>query len=343
MAPIDDMAAGGEPAAKRAARGGAALRQERGYALRSGAGYVAAAHLGPIELDPEQSGDAALRQIGLACLDSIARNEGAVLAGVEDGIHQMRVAVRRLRATLSAFRKLLPDHQRRWASEELRWLADALGPARNFDVFEATLLKSVPQDVGSPPALEKLRRAAHRQRRAAYRDAAKAVRSPRYPALVLHLSRWFETCGWRTDAAANGLKEPIGDIAESALQRRWRAAKKRSKGFAAQSAGQRHRLRIALKKLRYTAESLAALYPRRKPESFIRRVKRLQDDLGHANDVRMGHDIVAALAPAADSDAALAEAGERLLGWHEKRLVKSEPKMRKHLHKLFENEPFWRR
>src|ERR1700726_1382241 len=118
---------------------------------------VAAAHAEPPALDPAHSGDAALQRIGLGCLDHMLRNEPAVLAGIDDGIHQMRVAVRRLRATLSAFGRLLPENQRQWASEELRWLADALGPARNLDVFETALLKPAGPDVGaSPAALEKL-------------------------------------------------------------------------------------------------------------------------------------------------------------------------------------------
>src|SRR5205807_4715008 len=116
-------------------------KAERGYRLASGEPEtIAAAHAAPLLLDPAQSGDAALQRIGLACLDQIRGNEAAVVAGLGDGIHQMRVAVRRLRAILSTFGKLLPESERRWASEELRWLADALGPARNLDVFETALI-----------------------------------------------------------------------------------------------------------------------------------------------------------------------------------------------------------
>ena len=341
MAPVARITAAAEPSTKRPARGGAALRQESGLTLRAKRGSITAVYAEPLALDPAQSGDAALRQIGLAGLDSIARNEADVLAGFEPGIHQMRVAVRRLRATLSAFRELLPDHQRRWASVELRWLAGALGPARNLDVFEATLLKPASADVDWL-AVEKLRRAVRRQRRTAYRDAAEAVRSPRYAGLMLHLSCWFDTCGWRIGDNLAKPKQPIGIVAGRALQRRWRAAKRRSKGFAAQSAGQRHRLRIALKKLRYTAEALTALYCHDDADRFIQRVKRLQDDLGRVNDVCVGHEILAGLFPGAASDNRPAEIGKQLLGWHEARLAKGEPKLRKHLHELFETEPFWR-
>jgi triphosphatase len=299
---------------------------------------IAAVHAKPVELDPALSGDAALQRIGLACLDHLSRNEGAVLAGTADGIHQMRVAARRLRAILSGFAELLPENQRRWASEELRWLADALGPARNLDVFDTGLLKPAQRDFAKPPALKQLREAAHRQRRAACHDAADAVRSMRYTVMMQCLRRWLESCGWR----AEGLGQPIGEVAEQVLQRRWRVAKKRGKAFAAQSPHQRHRLRIALKKLRYTAEPLASLYSPEKTAPFVKGLKRLQDDLGHANDLRVGHEILAELASPADRAGTIAEAGRQVLGWHEDRLDKNEPKLRKHLHELFATEPFWR-
>jgi hypothetical protein len=57
-----------------------------------------------------------------------------------EGIHQMRVAVRRWRATLSALAPFMPEGSRRSASNELRWVADALSEARNLDVFASAVL-----------------------------------------------------------------------------------------------------------------------------------------------------------------------------------------------------------
>src|SRR5205823_3250262 len=135
------------------------------------------------------SGDDALRRIGGACLEQLLKNEAAVLAGLPEGIHQMRVAMRRLRAVLSAFGRLLPADQRRSVSEELRWLGSALGPARNLDVFAAMLLAA--EDPGGVAALTE---AAERRRHAAYAKAAWAVRSRRFTALMLRQRRWFEGC-----------------------------------------------------------------------------------------------------------------------------------------------------
>ncbi len=319
-------------------------KAERGYRLvATEAAPAAAVHAVTVELDQSLSGDDALRRIGTACLDQILQNEAAVLAGVAEGIHQMRVAVRRLRAVLSAFGSMLPNDQRRRVSQELRWLADALGPARNLDVFETALLAPARDALAGSRGLAALTAAVKRRRKTAYAAAAKAVRSPHYTALVLNQLRWFESGGWRESAALPDLQQPIGVLAARVLDRRRRVAKRRSKGFGGQSAHERHRLRIALKQLRYASEVLAGLYDADEVRRFATRLKRLQDDLGDINDVRVGRDIVAELAKSKGGAGAIADAGARVLDWHERRLAKREPRLRKHLDRLLAAEPFWTR
>jgi len=315
----------------------------RGYRLAaSEAPAAAAVHAVAVDLDPRMSGDEALRRIGTACLAQILHNEAAVLAGAAEGIHQMRVAARRLRAVLSAFARMLPAEQRHLVSDELRWLAAALGPARNLDVFMTALLAPA-QQAPAEPGIIALSEAAERQRKAAYDKAARAVRSRRYTASLLRQLRWFESCGWRDGAASPGLEKPIGDLAVRILDLRRRAAKRRSKGFARQSAPERHRLRIALKNLRYATELLGGLYEADAVKRFTTRLKRLQDDLGEANDVRVARDIIAVLAKPKGADAAIADAGAAVLDWHERHLAGREHGLRKHLDRLLAAKPFWNR
>jgi triphosphatase len=315
-------------------------KSDRGCRLAAGRPSAAAARAEPFALDPLLSADTALQHIGRACLVQAIRNEDAIRAGRADGVHQMRVAVRRLRAALSGFREILPVEQRRWACDELRWLAGVLGDARNFDVFISVLLGPVRDQL---PRARQLDAALGRRRRAAYTAARRAIRSPRYTALMLRLLRWFDSCGWREgDGATGDPCPPIGEIAPQLLDRRRRAAKKTGKGFARQSPQERHKLRIALKKLRYTSELLGALYDASEVRKFTERLKQLQDDLGLANDVRVAEDIVAELAREG-AGAAITEAGRRVLDLHRHRLAKREPEVRKHLRRLFHTKPFWRR
>ena len=317
-------------------------KAERGFLLAAHQPRVAkAVHATAIDLHAGLTGDAVLRRIGRASLDHLLRNEEAVLAGDAEGIHQMRVAVRRLRAILSAFAPLLPRDQRRWASGELRWLADALGEARNLDVFAIALLQ--PARAALPVASEfaRLARATERQRRAAHAGVVKAISSTHFTKTLLALLRWLDGEDWQF-AGDETLRQPIETIAPALLDRCRKQAAKQARDFAVQTPRKRHRLRIALKKLRYAAELLGGLYDAAETRHFIQRLKRLQDDLGDANDVQVAHDIVASLAPPGRRSTGVAHAGRRVLDWHKRRIAKNERQLRQHLTELLAAEPFWR-
>ncbi len=320
-------------------------KSERGYRLGDDAEAAPpVVHAEPVALDPTMTAEAALQEIGRACLAHLLLNEAAALAKEPEGVHQMRVAVRRIRSAISAFKKLLPAADRRWVSGELEWLVEILGTARNFDVFATELLQparaALPPEVG----LSDLAAALDEARQAAYKRVDQAILSERHAAGMLRLSHWFEARGWREGHASRSalLTSPIGELAPRMLDRRWRELRKRSKGFGRMTARQRHKLRIAVKKLRYTIELLGSLFDHDELQRFVRRMKRLQDDLGYANDVRVAHELLPELSAQAASGSPVASAGARLLDWHRKVLAKGERKLRKRLRRLNRTAPFWR-
>ncbi|HXC26991.1 MAG TPA: CYTH and CHAD domain-containing protein [Stellaceae bacterium] len=316
-------------------------KAERGYRLAAHADDTArAVHAEPVDLHPGLSGEAVLRRVGRASLDHLLRNEDAALSGDGEGIHQMRVAVRRLRAILSAFAPMLPDEQRRWVSQELRWFGDALGDARNLDVFAGDLLAPARAALPIASEFERLAQATERQRRAAHAAVIKAISSTHYTEALLALLRWLDGGDWHLAAAAS-LHQPIEVLAPVLLDRCRAKAEKRAKDFSRQSAKKRHRLRIALKKLRYAAELFAPLYGAPEAKQFIQLLKRLQDDLGDANDVRVGREIVKGLTPHGHRSTGIAHAGKRLIAWHKRRIATNEPQLRRHLDELLAAEPFW--
>jgi CHAD domain-containing protein len=157
--------------------------------------------------------------------------------------------------------------------------------------------------------------------------------------MMLRLLRWFDTCAWPAEESSEDLRQPIAILAARVLDRRLEMVKRRSIDFADQYPEQRHRLRIALKKLRYASEALAKLYDPEKVRPFVRRLKQLQDDLGEISDVRVAHHIVAELS--GPDAAAIVEAGKRLVAWHEEGLEDHEPSLRSRVRELLEMEPFW--
>jgi len=317
-------------------------KADRGYRLATRAtGAFKAVHAPAIDLHAGLLGHDVLRRVGHACLDHLLRNEDAVLAGDAEGIHQMRVAVRRLRAILSAFAPLLPTEQRIWATDQLRWFGQALGDARNLDVFIDELVRTARAALPGASEFERLAVVAERRRRTAHDAVTKAISSTHYTQIALEVLRWFESDNWCSEDA-QALRQPIETVAPLLLDRCYGQVDKRARNFAEQSAKKRHKLRIALKKLRYAAELLAPLYDAGATKQFTQRLKRLQDDLGDANDVRVGRDIVRDLAAPGHRSVGIAHAGHRILTWHQDRIAENEPQLRRHLAELLAAEPFWR-
>jgi inorganic triphosphatase YgiF len=109
-------------------------KSERGYQLIEGK-QETPVKAAPIDLPANANVRDAFKMIGLACLKQITDNEFALIRGDPEGVHQMRVGLRRLRAAMSLFSVLLHDPQTAAVKAELKWLAGELGPARELEVL----------------------------------------------------------------------------------------------------------------------------------------------------------------------------------------------------------------
>ncbi|MGE3784934.1 MAG: CHAD domain-containing protein [Alphaproteobacteria bacterium] len=319
-------------------------KSARGFRLsRSSADRqpVAAVHAGTVALDPDMASGLALRRIAGSCVEQIVGNEAAVLDGMAEGVHQMRVGVRRLRAILSAFARLLPQCESRWFSDELRWLGATLGIARNLDVFANGLVAPAIRSAAGVSGMAALNAAVASRRAAAYANAVEAIGSTRYTALVLRLMRWSEAPGGGEDPSSPGLARSLGEIAPEILTHRLKVTRRRAARFSKQSPEDRHRLRIALKKLRYAVEMLGQLYDRESAGILLRAVKQLQEELGDINDLRVSRDIVTELACGGADAAAIADAGAVVLDRRARLLRQNERGVKKHAAKIREFIPFW--
>jgi inorganic triphosphatase YgiF len=317
-------------------------KAERGYHLLEAAAPPAV-HAEPVLLDPASSVGAALQAIGRSCLLQVLRNEPAVLSGQAEGVHQMRIAVRRLRSALAGFKKMLLPEDLDWITGELKWLVGALSEARNLDAFGTDLLEPARDALGDEAGLDDLAGAVDRLRHGAYERIRTAVLSERYTVLMLRLLYWFEVRGWRSrpPLEADGIaSSTIVEAAPRLLDRQRRKVRQRSRHFDRLNAQQRHQLRIAGKKLRYTVELFGSLFDQHELQKFNRRLKRLQDDLGHANDVSVARELLRRLSR--NAQPGVASTGARLIEWHERALAKGELKLKERLQQLNEAAPFWR-
>lgn len=319
---------------------------ERGYALVAGA-EPRAFRPALLEIDPEMTVDAALERVIRTCLDHLIGNEPAVReARFAEGVHQMRVAMRRLRSALSLFRKVLPEAQDRWIRDETKWLAAILGEARDWDVFLAETVSPAAEAFADQSAgFARLRALAEAERVEAYERMLAALRSERYAALLVELRAWLEASGWREQQVSEHSADlflPIGHVAGRLIEARRRKALKRGPDLTALSPPARHDARKDVKKLRYAFEFFHNLYSGKKVKHFARDLMRLQEGLGRLNDVETARRLLSRVAAREDGrhpDAVLA-AG-LVTGWHAGLAERRVRKLDKAWTRLHDQKPFW--
>lgn len=241
-----------------------------------------------------------LRTILRGCIAHIAANQAAAVVGTKTGgVHQMRVAVRRLRSAMRLFERFIASSENSWIEGELKWLAGELGQARDWDVFTTHTLDLAGKTAASRAAVDAIAKAADKRRRAAHAAVERAVASPRYTALMLTLGGWLEEDRWceRLDpAGSSSLDAPLAECGRHLLARLDRKVWKAGRGIADASPKERHKLRKAAKKLHYGARFLAGLYPRKRVKRYTRRLADLQDVLGALNDFAAAETLVKDLA-----------------------------------------------
>ena len=265
-----------------------ASKAERGYALCVASAPLPAVKATRPEVAREMTVDAAFRAIAWNCIGQLQDNQSRLLQGYDpELIHQMRVAVRRLRSALNLFGAAAPGIKDAVLTAELRWFVGELGPARDWDVFLSETLPPVIEALPQGAGLALLQQAAATLCQAAREQACAAATSPRYYRLLLTLGRWLWREPWRDEAEAAGLArldQPLAAFAAAMLGRRHRQLRRRGGNLAQLNAEQRHALRIAAKKLRYAAEFFSGFYPRKATRRYLQALADLQDELGVLND-----------------------------------------------------------
>ena len=237
--------------------------------------------------------------IGRSVLRHIAANEPAVRAADPDGVHQMRVGVRRLRAAIAVFSEFLDCKQTEQIKRDLKWLAGKLAPVRDLDVFLkgkiALFEGSDPPTVGLPELKSEL----IYRRDVAAESAKAAIATARYRLLIFNILEWIEDGKWLKQSHARGNRK-IRPFAADLFERRTKKARRKAKRAGEVDAHARHKLRIAIKKLRYALYFFETLYSHDGSAKALSRYKNhlkdLQDNLGALNDIAVHQKLAARLA-----------------------------------------------
>jgi len=251
-------------------------------------------------------------------LKHLIANEDCVLTRHHiEGVHQMRVALRRMRAVITTYKKVLPTGCFEDLSRNLKAAGRTLGPARDWDVFTDGVLADVQSHFNGDPAFDILYAKVQQHRDVAYIGACDLIYSAAYAQVLTQTLHWVGTEPWIQEDLINPLAIPATKMAHNLLQHRHKKLIELGKGLAELSMDQRHQLRIAIKKMRYGAEIFAPLYPKKRVKDYIKCLCALQNGLGHMNDLVMAKALMADLiSDGEDEDSpALHRAIGRVEGW----------------------------
>ncbi len=304
----------------------------------------------PLGLTGKASAEEAMILMLRSGLDQAQENAATVLENDHpEGIHQMRVGLRRTRSALRLHRKLLPPAHYAWLNGELRWITSQLGPARDMDVFEDEILAPVIEraiDQEAQAALATLHARVKRRRTRCRAAARKAVKSDRYRELVLEVGLWLARRDWRAEWGGDLpalLDKPVGTLACRLIATRHKAVHKDGSNFHALEIAERHQLRIDVKKLRYAIDFFGTLYPGKNVARYLLALEGLQDGLGYLNDVAVAQDLVQLFCRRAKDAAGTScrLAGGMVIGWHTKAMADIEANLSADVAAFLKVKPFW--
>jgi len=311
----------------------------RGAALADGR-IPAAVFRKPAKLERGLPVDDLIAWIMGDCLAHFTENVAAAADGRDvEGVHQARVALRRLRSAFAQLRDFLMGPAVDQLKQDARTLAAALGPARDLDVF---LTETLPPLAGvtERPALAALARRAESARAEAYAGVRAVLGGPEAARFALRLGYWIADRTWRLDVRPALLAGPVETTARSVLTRRFRKLRHIGRDFETMTTAQRHEVRIELKKLRYAVDFFGGLFPGRARDRFSKRLKAMQDDLGFLQDAAVTGHLLDRLDDGA-GDPAFAEGRGLVEGWLAHRLAAANEGVVADWRALAKAAPFW--
>jgi inorganic triphosphatase YgiF len=290
-----------------------------------------------VELSPKMSADQAFQQIAWECLRQLQGNQDMVLHGLDpEGVHQMRVGIRRLYVAIKLFKCKTQDLQ-----NELDWLSTRLGSARDWDVLLHTTLPAALNQLqphGGHGLLLQRATAAHQR---AYARLRQALNSQRYQRLLLSLGGWLASF-------SHSPHTKVLKLANRRLQQSYSKLQQLGENLGESDPKQLHKLRIEAKYLRYASEFFTEIYHaqnradkgQNKTRRFVDRLARLQAELGLLNDINVSATMIHQLA-SRQANPKISEAASLMLEWNAMRATQPLQQMHKTWQDFMQAQVFW--
>ena len=227
----------------------------------------------------------AFQKITLGCVADIKAHHSSACAGDAEAVHQIRVAITRLRAAVSFFAPIVVDGEWRRLKEEIAWLNGPLGAARDSDVVVEYARRKRYRAWAQVMIGEQL----EQRQMQDHRRLVRCLRSARTQRLVAAMAAWIRQGPWLQRHKRRKHAEALQSYCAGELDRWHKRLVRKGKRLKSLGASRRHRLRIKVKRFRYMLEALTvtvALRGRGELRHLHRPAKRLQRALGDMRDLQ---------------------------------------------------------
>jgi exopolyphosphatase/guanosine-5'-triphosphate,3'-diphosphate pyrophosphatase len=230
--------------------------------------------------------EAARRLLWIQFKTILANVDGAVAGETSEPVHDIRVAVRRMRTLLRVFRKYMPDVPRKDIEELLAEIGEELGPVRDLDEW-VNLLESasIRAAVESSRLVPEYLRYHERQRHLVYARVRRCLRGRHFASQRLKINRLL-----REELPRLIKTESPGSLPKLAtkqLNKAMRQVVKDEHLRYSRSPRKLHKLRITLRKARYLAEFFGSLLGP-KTVRLAKRLHGVERVLGRIHDIDLG-------------------------------------------------------
>ena len=318
-------------------------KSERGFRLVKGTLAAPAKALDPIFSPGATIDDAIASVLGNTLAHFLANLAPLRESDDPEAIHQLRVALRRMRAALGMFKRIMPCAEFDAFRAEAKRMATAFGPARECDAF-SDLLAGGPRRASADGAVfAGIDTALSSRRQSLYAEARQLIDAKETTIFALRLQAFLTRRGWRNavDGQLADLTAPVTQFSSQTLERLRKRVVRRGRKLVLLPDDERHQVRIALKNLRYAAEFFGGLYEDSGScRAYVRTVARLQDILGAHNDAANAQSLLDGLGARAEAGTAFA-AGV-VIGWCARDAEIAETELGEAWRRFKRLDPFWR-
>jgi len=242
-----------------------------------------------------------LRQLTWSCLQQYQDNLPGVMGygnlakeGAEY-LHQMRVALRRLRVVMWMMKKISEDEYLAELYKDVTAMGVNLGRVREWDVFIMKILEPLCRSLPKHEGLKMFLEQCERKREEYYDDLREDVQVRQRQRLLLRFSSWMNGDYWEREVWQQEESMNTREFAIHRLSKLSKRFKSKSHRLKNKHPEQLHALRILAKKLRYSSEFLAPSFDKRRSKQFLAALGKLQEVLGKINDIEVSDRLLGAL------------------------------------------------